>query len=85
MRGWVSATDILEALVGELPDEIPHGHNMVQRADGSWLVDGSLPVKDLKGLLHARELPGEETGNFHGWKASRQGLVVPHRAGSDED
>jgi putative hemolysin len=50
VRGLVSATDILEALVGELPDEIPHEHSVVQRSDGSWLVVGTVPIEDLKGL-----------------------------------
>lgn len=64
VRGLVSATDILEALVGELPDEIPHEHSIVQRSDGSWLVDGTVPIEDLKGLLRVAELPGEGTGKF---------------------
>lgn len=64
VRGLVSATDILEALVGELPDEIPHEHSIVQRSDGSWLVDGTVPIEDLKGLLRVTELPGEGTGKF---------------------
>jgi putative hemolysin len=64
VRGLVSATDILEALVGELPDEIPHEHSIVRRSDGSWLVDGTVPIEDLKGLLGVAELPGEGTGKF---------------------
>jgi len=60
----VSPTDILEALVGELPDLTPQERSLVQRPDGSWLVDGSVPIEDLKALLQVPELPGEQGGRF---------------------
>lgn len=63
-QGLVCATDVLEALVGELPGEIPYEPSVVRRPDGSWLVDGALPVEDLKELLRVSELPGEQTGRF---------------------
>ena len=48
VSGLVSLTDLMEAVVGELPQtgdaEEPE---MVQRTDGSWLVDGSMPVGDF--------------------------------------
>jgi len=31
----------------------------VQREDGSWLLDGMLPVNDFKDIFGIRELPGE--------------------------
>jgi putative hemolysin len=78
VRGLASATDILEALVGELPDEVPHEHSMVQRSDESWLVDGSVLIDDLKALLHVARLPGEEQGSFQtvgGFVMDRLGKV----------
>ena len=78
VRGLASATDILEALVGELPDEVPHELSMVRRSDGSWLVDGSTLIGDLKTLLHVARLPGEEQGNFQtvaGFMMDRLGKV----------
>lgn len=63
-QGLICATDVLEALVGELPDEIPYEPRAVQRADGSWLVDGALAIEDLKEILRVSELPGEQTGRF---------------------
>lgn len=78
VRGLASATDILEALVGELPDEVTNEDSMVQRSDGSWLVDGSVLIDDLKTLLHVARLPGEETGNFRtvaGFMMDRLGKV----------
>lgn len=78
VRGLASATDILEALVGELPNEVPHELSMVQRYDGSWLVDGGVLIGDLKTLLHVARLPGEEQGKFQtvaGFMMDRIGRV----------
>jgi putative hemolysin len=65
-EGVVTLHDILQALVGDIGEPgAPSDAPVVQREDGSWLVDGMVPideVKDLTGLLH---LPGEETGDFH--------------------
>lgn len=50
--GIVTATDLLEALVGELPGDGGPGETMVQRRDdGSYFVDGQLPFADLEKLL----------------------------------
>jgi len=36
----------------------------VQRADGSWLIDGSLSTDDLRELLQVGELPGEDEHEY---------------------
>jgi putative hemolysin len=65
-EGLLTPTDILEALVGEVPDS----HNpakeppIVHRADGSWLVDGLLAAEELKVRLGLRELPNEAQGGY---------------------
>ncbi|HWR13336.1 MAG TPA: hemolysin family protein [Terriglobales bacterium] len=64
VEGLISATDVLEALVGELPGAFPEEHPIVQRADGSWLIDGTLPTEDLRDLLRLDHLPGEESQGF---------------------
>ncbi|MDU4960131.1 MAG: hemolysin family protein [Sporomusaceae bacterium] len=63
--GLVTINDILEHIVGDLPlaDE-PDTEMVVQREDGSWLVDGMLPVEDLKDLLTVEELPEEERESY---------------------
>lgn len=63
--GLITINDILEHIVGDLPlaDE-PDEAMVVQREDGSWLVDGMLPIDELKELLTVEELPEEERENY---------------------
>jgi putative hemolysin len=65
-EGLVTLTDILEALVGEVPDLHTPAEEppIVQRADGSWLVDGLLAAEELKARLGLRELPNEAQGDY---------------------
>jgi len=37
----------------------------VQREDGSWLLDGMLPVEDFFKMFDIEELPKEQRGTFH--------------------
>ena len=37
---------------------------VVRREDGSFLLDGALPINQLKHTLQLRRLPGEEDGGF---------------------
>jgi putative hemolysin len=64
VQGLVSVTDVLQAIIGEL--EVPQGEDLpiLEREDGTWLVDGALPIRDLKELLGLERLPGEERRGF---------------------
>ena len=65
-EGLLTPTDILEALVGEVPDI----HNpaeeppIVRSADGSWLVDGLLAAEELRAHLGLGQLPNEGRGDY---------------------
>jgi putative hemolysin len=63
-EGLVTLTDVLESIAGELPErgEEP-GPLIVQREDGSWLVDGMLPLDEFEDRIGLRGLRGE--GAFH--------------------
>jgi putative hemolysin len=55
LHGLVTLTDILEAIAGEIP--LPGetaGPGVVRRADGSWLIDGRLPIDDLEDHIGRR-------------------------------
>jgi putative hemolysin len=60
IEGLVTLTDVLEALVGEVPGEDePAEEAILRREDGSWLVDGLLAAHELKKHLGTRGLPRE--------------------------
>lgn len=66
VQGLISMTDILEAIVGDIPtiDELEE-QEIVKRGDGSFLVDGLVPIDELKEYFHISRLPGEKSGNYH--------------------
>jgi magnesium and cobalt exporter, CNNM family len=65
IEGLVTLTDVLEALVGEVPDEAgPAEAPIVRRKDGSWLVDGLMAADELKERLGFSELPREDEADY---------------------
>ena len=65
IEGLVTLKDILEAVVGDLPSvDAREESKVVQREDGSWLVDGLLPVDELKEIFHIKTLPQEKAGHY---------------------
>jgi putative hemolysin len=77
VQGLVTPIDLLEALVGDIPDTgMSAEPAVVRREDGSWLVDGMLPADELKALLPIGALPGEGTGTYQ----TVSGLVM-HQLG----
>jgi putative hemolysin len=65
-QGLVTHHDILEAIAGEIePTTETEDLPAVRREDGSWLLDGALPVYELKEILGLRKLPGEDRGEYH--------------------
>src|SRR5947207_7311746 len=64
LEGLVTLTDILEALVGELPDAGETDPRIVKREDGTWLIDGMDGIDELNQELGVSQLPGEDH-DFH--------------------
>jgi len=67
VQGLMTPRDLLEAITGEWLD-----HASVQdswatpRGDGSWLLDGAMPVVELKTRMGLSEsLPGEDRGLYN--------------------
>ena len=58
--GIVTVRDVLEAITGEFRPERAEDQWAVQRADGTWLLDGLIPVPELKDRLEMKALPEEE-------------------------
>jgi putative hemolysin len=60
-QGLVTTSDILEAIVGDIPMPDEAGEaDIVRREDGSWLVDGKVLADELRELLQVNELPFED-------------------------
>ena len=57
--GIVTLRDVLEAITGEFKPGRAEDQWAVRRDDGSWLLDGLIPVPELKDRLELKELPEE--------------------------
>lgn len=65
IQGILTLTNLVEAILGDLPSHgSPQGAAMVQRADGSWLVEGSLLISHLKEKLGFESMDGEKDNLF---------------------
>jgi putative hemolysin len=72
INGLVTLQDVLEAVTGEFKPRSPAEAWAVQREDGSWLLDGLIPLPELKDRLDLRTLPEEDRGRYH----TLSGLVM---------
>ncbi len=75
VQGLVTLHDVLNAAVGDITtsfnEEMPRA---VQRDDGSWLLDGLLPIDDLRSLFDIEDLSEEEASIFE----TLGGFVMMH-------
>jgi len=65
VQGVMTPHDLLEAITGELSPDAHTEAWATRREDGSWLLDGLMPVSELKVRLGIRELPDEERGLYN--------------------
>jgi len=65
IEGLVTLNDVLEAIVGDLPaaSELTEPQ-VVLREDGSWLIDGMLPIDEFKEIFRLEKLPDEERDRY---------------------
>lgn len=65
LEGLITTNDVLEAIVGDVllasKQSEPYA---VQREDGSWLLDGALPIDEFKEMFSIGKIAGEERGVF---------------------
>ena len=65
VQGMMTPMDMLEAITGELQPGAQIDAWAVKRDDGSWLIDGVMPVSELKARLEIRDLPEENRGRYN--------------------
>ena len=65
VQGLLTPRDLLEAITGELQPLAQVDAWATEQPDGSWLLDGLMPINELKARLDIKELPGEERGLYN--------------------
>ncbi|SFU84168.1 putative hemolysin [Polaromonas sp. YR568] len=65
VQGLMTPMDMLEAITGELQPGAQVDAWATEREDGSWLIDGVMPVAELKARLDIKELPDEGKGRYN--------------------
>lgn len=68
LQGLVTLNDVMEALVGDIAtaDEGDAERDVVEREDGSWLIEGGVSIERFKDVADIEaELPEEDTGAYH--------------------
>ncbi|HMB08844.1 MAG TPA: hemolysin family protein [Isosphaeraceae bacterium] len=76
VRGLITPTDILEAIVGDLPEGAEAvAPKAVRRPDGAWLLDGRLPVDEFRDLLGIARLPEGDYQTLAGLVIARLGRI----------
>lgn len=76
-EGVVTPMDILQAIAGDLPERAEDREPLaVERADGSWLLDGGLPIDEAKRLLAPLAVPdGADYTTLAGYLLHRLGHI----------
>lgn len=63
--GMVTLHDVIESVTGEFVVQGGEDAWAVQREDGSWLLDGLIPVVEMKDRLGLSSVPEEDKGRYH--------------------
>jgi len=65
VQGVLTPRDLLEAITGELKSAEADDAWAIEQADGSWLLDGGMPIAELKSRLSIDALPDEDQGHYN--------------------
>lgn len=72
VQGLVTINDVLQSIIGDI--SLSGEPESVQREDGSWFIDGMLPLDEFKKIFNIEVWPGEEKGHYH----TMGGLILVH-------
>lgn len=65
IEGLVTLQDALEAVTGEFTPRNAEDAWAVRRDDGSWLLDGAIPIPEMKDRLELKSVPEEDRRHYH--------------------
>ncbi|MDF5731554.1 MAG: hemolysin family protein [Rhizonema sp. PD38] len=75
IQGLVTLNDVMSEIVGDVPsDDELEDPQIVQREDGSWLLDGMLAVDEFFELFHLEHLQSVDRGSYQ----TLGGFVINH-------
>jgi putative hemolysin len=76
IEGVATPVDVLRAIAGELTDVgSRESAEIVQREDGSWLVDGHLAIEELQHQLGRNDMKSGEYHTLAGFALARLGRI----------
>jgi putative hemolysin len=76
VEGLLTLTDILEAIVGDMPGvDLDDEPTAVQRSDGSWLLDGRMPLDEFRDLFKLTSIPEGEFQTLAGLVVTQLGHI----------
>jgi putative hemolysin len=76
IEGITTPIDILKAIAGELPELGSRERaDALQRGDGSWLIDGHMPIEELQRRLGRRDMAGRDYHTVAGFVLARLGRI----------
>ncbi len=65
VQGIITERDVLEAITGEFGSDVADEAWAIRRDDGSWLMDGLIPMPELKDRLALKDVPEEDRGRYN--------------------
>lgn len=73
--GLLTLNDILQAIVGDIPQEDAGDSRAVRREDGSWLLDGTLAIAEVADLPGLPRIPEGDYGTLAGFILANLGRI----------
>jgi putative hemolysin len=65
VQGLMTPRDMLEAITGELRPNAQVDAWATRSEDGTWLLDGLMPLAELRSRLDIKQLPDEDKGRYN--------------------
>jgi putative hemolysin len=65
IQGIITLHDLLEVVMGEFASPDENDAWAIQREDGSWLLDGAIPIPELQDILQLAATPEQGKGRYH--------------------
>lgn len=74
LQGMITLNDILEAIVGDIGPAIEDGYEIVERHDGTYLIDAQIPFYDFLSRFEKTEFMNEGEQDFN----TLAGFILHH-------